>query len=267
MPDGERKVFVTFEPHPVPASPDVSPGWRSGSRTAPRTRGTPPLPETLECPGPQRSVPSRIPIPQQPITCPPGQSAQSVASPADAAAPNVQSGQHLGRYRVEQILGQGGFGQVFLAWDEDLHRRVAIKVASRVATDASAEVYLAEARIVARLDHPHIVPVYDVGRTEQGQLFAVSKLIDGRDLAACLEARRLPLEQSARLVSTIAEALHYAHERGLVHRDIKPQNILLDEAGRPFVCDFGLALRDEDYGMGPELAGTPAYMSPEQARW
>ncbi len=181
-------------------------------------------------------------------------------------APKVRSGQRLGRYCVEQILGQGGFGQVYLAWDDDLQRRVAIKVASRVATDASAEVYLAEARIVARLDHPHIVPVFDVGRTEQGQLFAVSKLIDGRDLAACLETRRLTLEQSARLVATIAEALHYAHERGLVHRDIKPQNILLDDSGRPFVCDFGLALREEDYGMGPELAGTPAYMSPEQAR-
>src|SRR5262249_18819404 len=111
-----------------------------------------------------------------------------------------------------------------------------------------------------------IVPVHDVGRTEHGQLFVVSKLIEGRDLATCIKSRRLPLEQAARLVSTIAEALHYAHEQGLVHRDIKPHNVLLDEAGRPYVCDFGLALRAADYGTGPELAGTPAYMSPEQAR-
>jgi formylglycine-generating enzyme required for sulfatase activity len=196
----------------------------------------------------------------------PAPSTDATSSPSELAAPFAESVQRLGRYRVEQVLGQGGFGRVYLAWDEDLQRRVAIKVASRVATDASAEAYLAEARIVARLDHPHIVPVYDVGRTEQGQLFAVSRLIDGRDLADCLESRRLTLEQSARLVATIAEALHHAHERGLVHRDIKPQNLLLDESGRPHVCDFGLALRDEDHGMGPELAGTPAYMSPEQAR-
>ncbi len=178
----------------------------------------------------------------------------------------VRPGQCLGRYRVERALGQGGFGQVLLAWDTELERRVAVKVGTRVASEDSAAAYLAEARVVARLDHPHIVPVYDVGRTVRGQLFCVTKLIDGRDLAARLAVRRLPLVDSAQLVATIAEALDHAHEQGLVHRDIKPGNIVIDATGRPFVCDFGLALRDQDYGTGPELAGTPAYMSPEQAR-
>jgi serine/threonine protein kinase len=192
--------------------------------------------------------------------------ADPAISTSGARTPGVQPGQCLGRYRVERLLGQGSFGQVFAAWDEELQRRVAVKVGTRVTAADSAEGYLAEARTVAGLDHPHIVPVYDVGRTDQGKLYIVSKLIAGRDLASCIHARRLPLEQSARLVTTLAEALHYAHEQGLVHRDIKPQNILLDEAGQPFVCDFGLALHAEDYGTGPELAGTPAYMSPEQAR-
>ena len=125
---------------------------------------------------------------------------------------------------------------------------------------------VSEARIVAGLDHPHIVPVFDIGRTESGRLFVVTKLIDGRDLAARLRERRLPLEQVVDLVRMIAMGLHHAHERGLVHRDIKPGNILLDSAGRPYVCDFGLALRDEDRSPGSGIAGTPAYMSPEQAR-
>ena len=111
----------------------------------------------------------------------PGQSIQEAASPAQAPGAAVQLGHRLGRYCVELILGQGGFGQVFLARDEELQRRVAIKVATRITSGVSAEAYLDEARTVARLDHPHIVPVYDLGRTEQGQLFIVSKLIEGRD--------------------------------------------------------------------------------------
>ena len=126
--------------------------------------------------------------------------------------------------------------------------------------------FLIEARILARLDHPHIVPVYDVGRTEDGLCFVVSKLIEGSDLAVRMGQARPSFRDSAELVATIADALHYAHTRGLVHRDIKPANILIDASGKPCVADFGLALKDEDFGKGGGLAGTPAYMSPEQAR-
>ena len=123
-----------------------------------------------------------------------------------------------------------------------------------------------EARILARLDHPNIVPVYDVGRTEDGLCFVVSKFVEGSDLAVRIGEARLSFRDSAELVATVAEALHYAHTRGLVHRDIKPANILIDASGKPCVADFGLALKDEDFGKGGGLAGTPAYMSPEQAR-
>ena len=148
-------------------------------------------------------------------------------------APEPPAIHRLGRYVVEGRIGQGGFGQVFLARDDELKRLVAIKLADRLMVyDAD----VSEARIVAGLDHPHIVPVYDIGRTDAGRLFIVTKLIDGRDLAARLREGRLPLEQVVDLVRLIATGLHHAHERGLVHRDIKPGNILLDRAGRPYVC-------------------------------
>ena len=175
----------------------------------------------------------------------------------------------IGRYDLVRRLGKGGFGQVFLAYDEDLDRQVAIKVPrpERVACPEDIEAYLEEARIVANLDHPHIVPVYDVGRTDDdGLCFVVSKYIEGNDLAARIEEARPSFHESAALVATIAEALHYAHTHGLVHRDIKPANILIDGSGKAFVADFGLALKDEDFGRGGGIAGTPSYMSPEQAR-
>jgi eukaryotic-like serine/threonine-protein kinase len=171
----------------------------------------------------------------------------------------------IGRYRVIRLLGQGKFGRVYLAHDEDLKRPVAIKVPNpeRISRPEDLETYLHEARILASLDHPHIVPVYDVGRTDDGLCYVVSKYIEGSDLAAKIRHDRLGFRQSTELVAAVAEALHYAHIRGLVHRDVKPANILIDAFGKPSVADFGLALRDEDYGKGARLAGTPSYMSPE----
>src|SRR5262249_36335267 len=150
----------------------------------------------------------------------------------------------------------------------DLDRPVAIKVPrpERVSRPEDVDAFLNEARILASLDHPHIVPVYDVGRTDDGVCFVVSKYIEGCDLKARIEQARPSFHESANVVATVAESLHYAHTRGLVHRDIKPSNILIDAAGKPYVADFGLALRDEDFGKGGGLAGTPSYMSPEQAR-
>ena len=176
--------------------------------------------------------------------------------------------QAIGRYRVEKILGKGGFGVVYLAHDDDLQRLVAIKVpqANRIRSPKDAEAYLVEAQILAGLDHPHIVPVFDVGRSEDGLPYVVSKFIEGSDLAHRIKQARLSFRESAILIARMAEALQYAHQHRLVHRDVKPGNILLDTSNKPFLVDFGLALKEEDFGKGGGILGTPAYMSPEQAK-
>jgi serine/threonine protein kinase/formylglycine-generating enzyme required for sulfatase activity len=169
---------------------------------------------------------------------------------------------------VERLLGQGGFGRVYLAHDEQLQRFVAVKVPHRrlVSRPEDADAYRAEARTAASLDHPHIVPVYDIGSTAEYPCFIVSKFIEGSTLAKMIKHNRPSFFDAAAVVATVAEALHYAHRKGFVHRDIKPGNILLEDGGKPYITDFGLALREEHVGQGPRFAGTPAYMSPEQAR-
>jgi len=194
--------------------------------------------------------------------------ALSVSQPVPGSVPTalpVDQPQNIGRYRIERVLGEGGFGIVYLAVDDELHRQVAIKVPhrKRIARLEDAEVYLNEARTVASLDHPHIVPVFDVGRTEDGLCFVVSKFIEGSDLANKLKEARFSFGEASVQVAVIAEALHHAHCRKLVHRDIKPANILIDTTKKPYLADFGLALK-EGHENGAGFAGTPAYMSPEQ---
>lgn len=174
----------------------------------------------------------------------------------------------IGRYRINKVLGKGGFGLVYLGHDDELNRPVAIKVPhrERVASKEDIGSYLTEARTLACLDHPNIVPVFDVGSTPDGLCYVVSKFIEGSDLAGTLTKSCLTFQGSAELVAIIAEALHYAHGKGLVHRDVKPANILLDNSGKPYLADFGLALKETDFGKGSKYCGTPAYMSPEQAR-
>jgi len=180
----------------------------------------------------------------------------------------VERPRAIGRYRISQVLGEGGYGTVYLAEDEELKRRVAVKVPHRhqVCGPQDVDLYLAEARAVAHLDHPAIVPVYDAGRTEDGLCYVVSKFVEGTNLAARMKQSRLSCTESAELAASLAEALHHAHLHGLVHRDVKPANILIDTLGKPYLVDFGLALKEEDLGKRAMTGGTPLYMSPEQAR-
>src|SRR4051812_10243148 len=154
----------------------------------------------------------------------------------------------VGRYLIEAVLGKGGFGVVYLARDEQLRRRVAIKLPHPrlVARPEDALLYLAEARTVANLDHPNIVPVYDVGSTDVCPCFIVSKFIEGSTLVAKVRREPPAVATAVNWVATIAETLHYAHRQGIVHRDVKPGNILLDTADKPYIADFGLALREEN---------------------
>jgi predicted Ser/Thr protein kinase len=182
---------------------------------------------------------------------------QTITGPEPEVAQAIP--ERINRYKIERVLGKGGFGLVYLAYDEQLKRPVAIKVPHHKLVDRpeDAAAYLTEARTVANLDHPHIVPVYDVGSTETFPCFIVSKYIEGHTLGQKLKDDRPTFGQATELVATIAEALHYAHRKGLVHRDIKPGNILIDTNGKPNVADFGLALKEEDFGKGAGFAGTP----------
>src|SRR5215472_2643048 len=136
-----------------------------------------------------------------------------------ASIPAESMPHHIGRYRVERVLGQGGYGIVYLAHDDQLQRPVAIKVphGHLVSQPEDALAYLTEARIVANLEHPNIVPVYDIGNDEEYPVFIVSKYIEGTTLAKRIKDDRPTRTDTVKLVSTVAETLHYAHCKGLVH--------------------------------------------------
>jgi serine/threonine protein kinase len=203
----------------------------------------------------------------------PGSPAPSTDSSAVEPGPPLLSGSlpvpnHIGRYQVVRRLGGGTYGDVYLGHDEVMDRQVAIKVPSKrlLATERAKEEFLREARSVARLQHEGIVRAYDFGQEADGRCYLVYEFVDGESLAERIKQGKPPVLEAVDLVARVAEALHHAHRRGLVHRDVKPSNILLEEQGGPVVVDFGMALREEDFGTGPGFAGTPLYMSPEQAR-
>jgi WD40 repeat protein/tRNA A-37 threonylcarbamoyl transferase component Bud32 len=176
---------------------------------------------------------------------------------------------YFGDYELIRELGRGGMGIVYKARQISLDRPVALKMirAGALAGEEELRRFQNEVEAVAKLDHPHIVPIYEVG-THQGQRYFSMKLVGGQSLHKVLAVYAEDPRAAARLVATIAEAVHHAHQRGILHRDLKPSNILLDERGQPHVGDFGLAKRvggsDEMTATGAVL-GTPAYMAPEQA--
>jgi serine/threonine protein kinase len=173
----------------------------------------------------------------------------------------------IGHFELLHCLGMGGFGTVWKARDIELDRVVAIKIPRQGRlSPAEMEEFVYEARVAAQLRHPHIVPVYEIGR-EGDDVFIVSELIDGSSLSDF--ARRMTPAEAAELCATVADALHFAHAAGVVHRDLKPGNILIDKRGAPHITDFGLAIRaNEEVALTVDgaILGTPAYMSPEQAR-
>jgi serine/threonine protein kinase len=176
----------------------------------------------------------------------------------------------LGKFELLEPLGVGSFGTVFKARDTELDRIVAIKILRSGPLSDQREIdrFLREARSAARLQHPGIVAVHDCGRTDDGTAYLVQEFIEGATLAKCLSART-DFREAGEIVAAVAEALDYAHEHGVVHRDITPANIMLDSRGVPHLMDFGLAKREADeppVTLDGQILGTPAYMSPEQAR-
>lgn len=196
------------------------------------------------------------------------QESSSSGPPHDAS---LELPNEFGRYRVEKVLGRGGMGCVYLAHDRQLDRSVALKTPrlEKCTTGRVVERFFREARAVAALNHPNICPIYDVGQ-HAGTPFIAMGYIEGRSLTDYMASgRRHPERQVAVVIRKIALALHEAHSKGILHRDLKPGNIMIDRRGEPIVMDFGLACRVGD-GSQPRLTqedtiiGTPAYMSPEQ---
>lgn len=177
----------------------------------------------------------------------------------------------LGKFELRAELGIGSFGYVFLAHDTELDRDVAIKIqrAGGLTGEEEIQRFLREARSAAQLKHPHIIALYETGQTEEGVCFLVTEYVRGETLDHCLEQSHQTPEATSELIVQIAEALDYAHREGIIHRDVKPANIMIDESRQAHIMDFGLAKREtgeRTMTSDGRIMGTPAYMSPEQAR-
>jgi serine/threonine protein kinase/tetratricopeptide (TPR) repeat protein len=191
---------------------------------------------------------------------------ESVGQAADSAEMPAE----LGDYKLVEEIGHGGQGSVYRARQKGLNRIVALKVIGigRWATKAHLKRFRLEAEAAASLDHPCIVPIYEIGESD-GSCYFSMKLIEGGPLDEAVKRQLMPVRVAAELIAKLARTVQYAHEHGIVHRDIKPGNILLDAKGEPHLTDFGLARLAEtesDATRTIDVLGTPSYMAPEQAR-
>src|SRR5437899_3188539 len=205
-----------------------------------------------------------------------GGSAENVEANAVAAARRSKKAARaaellgeLGDYELLEEVGRGGQGVVFRARQKSLNRTVALKVISlgQWASKAHLKRFRLEAEAAARLEYPGIVPIHEVGERD-GQCYFSMKFIEGGQLDEVVRREPMPIRRAVELIANVARTVHYAHEHGILHRDIKPGNILLDQKGEPHLTDFGLARLVESESSVThtlEVLGTPSYMAPEQA--
>jgi len=262
-----------------------SPGFESGELLV--------EPFDLEQDESQQSDPSRSDLPSigtsavyiEPFSgagflgCAAGSSASSSSVAAVAAQSDSRitganfgsgSGLDLGRFRLLDILGEGQHATVYRAYDPILERNVALKVPRQglIRTAKALERFLGEAKALARLRHPRIVPVFEAGCAGRRHYIAMA-LIEGRTLADRIVEGPVPTRRGVEIVADLAEALAYAHTEGIVHRDVKPANVRLDDRDVVYLMDFGIAYRPEsgEVALPPgRILGTPAYVAPEQAQ-
>lgn len=179
------------------------------------------------------------------------------------------AGRVFGNYELLEQIGQGGMGVVFKARQRNLNRTVALKLmlSGPLASEAEIKRFRSEANAAATLQHPNVVAIHEVGEQDGRHYFSM-EYVEGRSLAEVVRRTPLPAEQAVRYVKSIAEAVHYAHQRGILHRDLKPHNVLIDAKDQPRITDFGLAKQievDSDLTVSGAVLGTPSYMPPEQA--
>jgi tRNA A-37 threonylcarbamoyl transferase component Bud32 len=197
------------------------------------------------------------------------ETAPTIAPSQSAADSSLGTVRYFGDYELLEEIARGGMGIVYRARQMSLNRPVALKMIrdGQLASPLDVQRFRLEAEAAANLDHPNIVPIYEVGEQEGQQYFSM-KLIPGDSLDKQLAAFLKNPRAAAELMATVARAVHFAHQRGILHRDLKPGNILLDAQGQPYITDFGLAKRQQaDQGQTPSgaIVGTPSYMAPEQA--
>ena len=196
----------------------------------------------------------------------------AVEGPDDVSAPLIPGAPRVEGYRILSLLGQGGMGSVWRAVQLGTRREVALKLlnASFAASHKAQARFDREVELAAKLEHPNLARVYDSG-VDAGLCFYAMELIEGRHMDEFVTAARLDKRQIVELMRTVCRAIQHAHQRGVIHRDLKPGNILVTADGQPHVVDFGLAkmlLDDSDHNRisrDGDVAGTPAFMSPEQA--
>src|SRR6185369_10537967 len=182
----------------------------------------------------------------------------------------AQNLRELGDYELLEEIGRGAQGVVYRARQKSLNRIVALKIIGlgHWATKAHVKRFRLEAEAAARLDHPFIIPIHEIGESN-GSCYFSMQLVEGGQLDRVIKQEPMPSRQAAELIAKLARTVHHAHQRGILHRDIKPGNILLDAKGDPHLTDFGLARLLEpgsSVTRTTEALGTPSYMAPEQAR-
>jgi serine/threonine-protein kinase len=233
-------------------------------------------PQTPPCPVCARPIPPAAPL----AACPhcllaaglaTGLETTAATEDTPAAPAPAELAQEFPGLDLIELLGRGGMGAVYKARQRDLDRMVALKIL-RPGLDhvpGFSDKFTREARALARLNHPGIVTLYEFGRTPAGRYFILMEFVDGVNLGQLLSAGRLSPREALAIVPPLCDALQYAHDQGLVHCDIKPENLLIDRLGRVKIADFGIARlglgnNPEAPAAGKEIIGTPAYMAPEQ---
>jgi tetratricopeptide (TPR) repeat protein/tRNA A-37 threonylcarbamoyl transferase component Bud32 len=203
------------------------------------------------------------------VDCPSCHSHFNLLAGQDTASWKTDTTRSIGQFELLEQVGIGHFGSVWKARDTTLDRLVAIKIPRREQVDAEdLKQFVREARAAAQLRHPNIVPVHEVGQAD-GSIYIVSDFVQGCTLKEWLSGQRLTPREAIELCTKLAAALQHAHDAGVIHRDLKPGNVMLDLAGEPHLMDFGLARRENGeitITIDGRILGTPAYMSPEQAR-
>jgi hypothetical protein len=273
-PDWAPKPSAPHEPVPAPSNPAEAPIAPDAVTMRLPTRPAPPPTPPPQTPAPTPSPPAPAAAPA-PVDIAPTMRLIPIPNPAPAPAatnpPAMSAARQIGKYRIKGELGRGGMGAVYLAEQMGLGREVAIKelIPSAAADPTALMRFMQEAQVMARTSHPNLVQVHDLEQIGEAN-YIVLEFVRGKSLRDWVNQGPIPMPQTFAVMHGVLQALDYAHRHSIVHRDMKPENVLLSDEGAVKVADFGIARLTDDSGAGSTATktgttvGTPQYMSPEQ---